>query len=288
MPRRRELRRLAPGVTDLPIDQSSTRLRPTAMNWRTLDDLGAAAARRTVRVERLARAATPLSPMARLDAAEARLQAMQAVDVVREPLQRLDVLLSDRQGSALMRSAMAVVGRAPAGGDIVALCSEQWAMFVVRSSAWNRCCKRRRRRDAFEARGRSRRTPPRSCKVPTGRRGAQTCCARFDAGRDTASHHRRRDGRRPAEAAELLLLAEIINREGRSSTSSTTPPIRLPSKGRAADSNSVDSGTPAYSRESENPRFKYGSPLFRGTSGARFYCRASLACVGVACAPPRR
>src|SRR5262249_37433828 len=70
--------------------------------------------------------AVPLTPMARLVAAEARLSAMiQAVDIVRDPLQRFYVLLSEEQRQRFNAMGDSGGGQAPAGGNVVALCSEK-------------------------------------------------------------------------------------------------------------------------------------------------------------------
>jgi len=117
---------LAPGVSDLPIERIKNTVQPTGDQLAVLDDLSAAAAKANDAVKASCPTAVPLTPMARLDAAEARLQAMiQAVDIVREPLQRLYVLLSDEQRQRFNAMGNGGGGQAPAGGNVVALCSEQ-------------------------------------------------------------------------------------------------------------------------------------------------------------------
>jgi hypothetical protein len=117
---------LAPGVTDLPIARIKDTVRPTGDQIAALDELGAAVAKANDAIKASCPTAVPLTPVARLDAAEARLQAMiQALDIVRDPLQRFYVLLSDEQRERF--NAMGTSGgtQAPAGGNVVALCSEQ-------------------------------------------------------------------------------------------------------------------------------------------------------------------
>ena len=117
---------LAPGVSDLPIERIKNTVQPTGDQLAVLEDLSAAAAKANDAVKASCPTAVPLTPMARLDAAEARLQAMiQAVDIVREPLQRLYVLLSDEQRQRFNAMGNGGGGQAPAGGNVVALCSEQ-------------------------------------------------------------------------------------------------------------------------------------------------------------------
>ena len=117
---------LAPGVSDLPIERIKNTVRPTGDQLAALDDLSAATAKANDAIKASCPTAVPLTPMARLDAAEARLQAMiQAVDIVREPLQRFSVLLSDEQRQRFNAMVGTGGGQAPAGGNVVALCSER-------------------------------------------------------------------------------------------------------------------------------------------------------------------
>ncbi len=80
---------LAPGVSDLPIEQIKKTVRPTGDQLAVLDELKAAALKAQETVKASCPTAVPLTPVARLDAAEARLDTMiQAVQVVRDPLER--------------------------------------------------------------------------------------------------------------------------------------------------------------------------------------------------------
>jgi hypothetical protein len=117
---------LAPGVTDLPIARIKDTVRPTGDQLAALDELSTAVVKANDAIKASCPTAVPLTPVARLDAAAARLQAMiQALDIVRDPLQRFYVLLSDEQRERF--NAMGTSGgtQAPTGGNVVALCSEQ-------------------------------------------------------------------------------------------------------------------------------------------------------------------
>ena len=109
---------LAPGVTDLPTERIKNTVRPTGDQAAALDDLNAAVAKANDAIKASCPTAVPLTPMARLDAAEARLSAMiQAVDIVRDPLQRFYVLLSDEQRQRFNAMGDSGGGQAPAGGQ---------------------------------------------------------------------------------------------------------------------------------------------------------------------------
>jgi hypothetical protein len=117
---------LAPGVSDLPIARIKDTVRPTGDQIAALDELSAAVAKANDAIKASCPTAVPLTPVARLHAASARLQAMiQALDIVRDPLQRFYVLLTDEQRERF--NAMGTSGgtQTPAGGNVVALCSEQ-------------------------------------------------------------------------------------------------------------------------------------------------------------------
>ncbi len=117
---------LAPGVTDLPIARIKDTVRPTGDQLAALDELSAAVVKANDAIKASCPTAVPLTPVARLDAAEARLRAMiQALDIVRDPLQRFYVLLTDEQRERFNAMGTNGGGQAPAGGNVVALCSEQ-------------------------------------------------------------------------------------------------------------------------------------------------------------------
>jgi hypothetical protein len=73
-------------VTDLPIARIKDMVRPTGDQLAALDELSAAVAKANDAIKASCPTAVPLTPVARLDAAAARLQAMiQALDIVRDP-----------------------------------------------------------------------------------------------------------------------------------------------------------------------------------------------------------
>ena len=117
---------LAPGVSDLPIAQIKQTVRPTGDQLAALDELSAAAAKANDVVKSSCPTAIPLTPAARLDAAEARLEAMmKAVDIVHGPLQKFYNSLSDEQRQRFDAMGNTGDGRATAGGNVAALCSQQ-------------------------------------------------------------------------------------------------------------------------------------------------------------------
>jgi LTXXQ motif family protein len=118
---------LAPGVSDLPIEQIKKTVRPTGDQLAVLDELKAAALKAQETVKASCPTAVPLTPVARLDAAEARLDTMiQAVQVVRDPLERFYDSLNDEQRHSFETlGSSGGGGRAPAGGNLAALCNQQ-------------------------------------------------------------------------------------------------------------------------------------------------------------------
>jgi hypothetical protein len=120
---------LAPGVTDLPIDKIKNTVRPTGEQLAALEALQAAALKSQDVVKASCPTAVPLTPVARLDAAEGRLETMiEAVQIMRDPLQRFYGSLNDEQKQRFesMNSTNNSGGaKAPAGGNLAALCSQQ-------------------------------------------------------------------------------------------------------------------------------------------------------------------
>jgi len=116
---------LAPGVNDLPIARIERMVRPTAEQAALLDDLSAAASKASDVVEASCPTDIPLTPIARLDAAERRLDAMiQAIQIVRTPLRKFYDSLSDEQKQRfnMIGSAAAEGSAAPPAGSPEALC----------------------------------------------------------------------------------------------------------------------------------------------------------------------
>src|SRR5260370_15579907 len=98
---------LGRGVTGLPIAQSVAQaVQPTGNQIQALDDLEIAADRASDVVKASCPSQVPLTPLDRLDTVERRLDAMiQAVQMVRAPLERFYSTLSEGQKARL--SAMA-------------------------------------------------------------------------------------------------------------------------------------------------------------------------------------
>jgi hypothetical protein len=89
---------LAPGVVSLPVDQIERAIRPTDVQLAMLDDLKAASAQADNILRSSCPTEVPLTPIARLDSVEKRIQAMsQAVQILRPPLTTLYNSLDDEQ-----------------------------------------------------------------------------------------------------------------------------------------------------------------------------------------------
>jgi hypothetical protein len=121
---------LAPGVDGLPIAQIRETVHPTGEQAADLDDLGAAEDKASQVIKASCTNEMPLTPMARLDAAEKRLNAMiQAVQIVRVPLERFYASLNDEQRhkfDAMNTSAgTSAEGRTQGGGgNLAKLCAK--------------------------------------------------------------------------------------------------------------------------------------------------------------------
>jgi hypothetical protein len=92
----------APGVTSFPIDQIREAIDPTGEQITFLDDLAAALSKASATLNPSCPSEPPLTPLARLDAVETRLEAtIQAIEIVRPPLVNLYDSLSDEQREGL-------------------------------------------------------------------------------------------------------------------------------------------------------------------------------------------
>ena len=118
---------LAPGVTDLPIAEIRTTVRPTGDQTVALDELNAAVAKANTAVKASCPTAIPLTPVARLDTAAARLDAMiGAMQIVRGPLEKFyDSLSAEQRQRFDSMSSNGGRGSTPPGGDVAALCGQQ-------------------------------------------------------------------------------------------------------------------------------------------------------------------
>ena len=122
---------LAPGITNLPIEEIRQTVHPTADQEAALDDLRAASSKANDIIKSSCPTAPPLTPVGRLRAAEQQLEAMiRAAQIVRSPLERLYDSLSDeqrRQFNAIGNSGKGErePGSAPSGGDLATHCNQQ-------------------------------------------------------------------------------------------------------------------------------------------------------------------
>jgi hypothetical protein len=126
---------LAPGGTDLPIPQLRRTIHPTAEQGAALDNLSAALSKADQIVETSCPEQTPLTPVARLDAAEQRVDAMiKAIQIVRSPLERFGNSLNDeqRQRFDAMSDARRSDGQGAIspGGNLATICSQQAGGFI--------------------------------------------------------------------------------------------------------------------------------------------------------------
>jgi hypothetical protein len=121
---------LAPGVTNLPIDQIRRTVHPTADQEAALDDLSAASSQASDVIKSSCPSAVPLTPIGRLDAAEQRLDAtIKAIQVVRAPLERFYQALSDEQRQRF-NAMNGSSGGAPSAANMTAACSQGAGSFI--------------------------------------------------------------------------------------------------------------------------------------------------------------
>jgi len=126
---------LAPGVTNLPIDQIGQTVHPTADQQTALDDLNAASSKASDLIKASCPSSVPLTPVGRLDAAAQRLQAtINAIQVIRPPLERFYGSLSDeqkRQFNAMNGSGNGGASAGNSSANLAALCSQQAGGFIA-------------------------------------------------------------------------------------------------------------------------------------------------------------
>jgi hypothetical protein len=122
---------LAPGVTNLPIDQIRQTVRPTADQEAALDNLSSASSQAGEIIKSSCPASVPLTPIGRLDVAEQRLDAtIKAVRMVLLPLERFYETLSDEQMGRFNAIKGSTEGaRSPS--DMAAMCSRQAGSFIA-------------------------------------------------------------------------------------------------------------------------------------------------------------
>jgi len=92
----------APGVTNFPIDQIRRAISPTGEPLAALDGLADASSKASAALSASCPSEPPLTPLARLDAVERRLEAMRkAIQIVQPPLASVYDSLSDEQRQRL-------------------------------------------------------------------------------------------------------------------------------------------------------------------------------------------
>jgi len=129
----------APGVTGFPIDRVRHAIQPTGEAVAALDELNDASSKASNVLSAACPSEPPLTPIARLDAVETRLEAMRkAIQIVRPPLASLYDSLSDQQrqrvdaiGVEENRHGRATAAADTSGADTLAsLCSSQAESFT--------------------------------------------------------------------------------------------------------------------------------------------------------------
>ncbi len=121
---------LAPGVSDLPIERIRHTVHPSDQQSALLDAVDAASSKASRIVKASCPKDIPLTPVARLDAAAQRVDAViQAVEVVRAPLASFYDSLSDEQKQKFnmmgnSAGAEAGAGSTAPGGNLQALCGQ--------------------------------------------------------------------------------------------------------------------------------------------------------------------
>jgi LTXXQ motif family protein len=129
----------APGVTSFPIDRIRHAIQPTGEAVAALDELNDASSKASNVLSASCPSEPPLTPLARLDAVETRLEAMRkAIQIVRPPLASLYDSLSDQQrqrldaiGAEENRHGRATAAADTSGADTLAsLCSSQAESFT--------------------------------------------------------------------------------------------------------------------------------------------------------------
>ena len=125
----------APGVSDLPIQNLESIIDATEEQRAALADLKAAAAQAAEILKRACPSEAPLTPVARLEAMERRLQAMgEANEAVKEPFIRLYALLTDEQKrrlEAISKPAPRRKGAPASDLNIAELCTSQAGFTAV-------------------------------------------------------------------------------------------------------------------------------------------------------------
>ena len=121
---------LAPGVTNLSIEQIRQSVHPTADQGSALDDLSAATSQASDVIRSSCPTAVPLTPVGRLDAAQQRLVAtITAIQIIRSPFARFYDSLSDEQKRQFNAMKASTEG-ARSASNLASLCSQQSGGFA--------------------------------------------------------------------------------------------------------------------------------------------------------------
>ena len=121
---------LAPGVTNLSIEQIRQSVHPTADQGSALDDLSAATSQASDMIRSSCPTAVPLTPVGRLDAAQQRLVAtITAIQIIRSPFARFYDSLSDEQKRQFNAMKASTEG-ARSASNLASLCSQQSGGFA--------------------------------------------------------------------------------------------------------------------------------------------------------------
>jgi hypothetical protein len=122
---------LAPGVTDLPIDQIRQVVHPNGAQNTALDNLQAATIQARAVIDGACPIQAPITPIARLDAVQQRIGAMiQAVEIVRGPLEAFYGSLSEGQKASLAQATAAGTATARRVDSVAQLCDPNTASFA--------------------------------------------------------------------------------------------------------------------------------------------------------------
>ena len=121
---------LAPGVTNLPIDQIRKTVHPTADQEAALDNLSAASSQASEVIKSSCPSSVPITPVRRLDAAEQRVDAtIKGIQVVRSPFERFYQALNDEQRRQFNAMDGPTKG-AHSAGNMAVVCSQQAGSFI--------------------------------------------------------------------------------------------------------------------------------------------------------------
>lgn len=123
---------LAPGVDSVPVDRIRRAIKPTDQQNDILNQLQQASSKADGILQASCPKAPPLTPVGRLEAIATRLQAMiQAIDLIRPPLVKLDQSLDDKQREAFDKLGRSSRHARGPQQDLAALCKQETASFTA-------------------------------------------------------------------------------------------------------------------------------------------------------------